>query len=219
MGHVFSAAELGAIRHFWDSIEGAGRDYGFDVSIIVAIGSRESDWGITLRPPGAEGTGDFAKRQPRLDLGRPGPLPPDGGGFGRGLMQIDWDAQGFARTGPWKDPAENVAFGCRVLKGNMDYFRTKLPGWPEDNLLRASVAAYNCGSGNALKSITEGGIQAVDRRTTGGNYSSDVLDRASSFENLLTHGFPMRDVAANDSNPQIDGSNLLTAKMFDEKAA
>ncbi len=157
--------------------EAAGRA-GVRRSVVAGVGSRESGWGIALMPPGPGGTGDFARRRFPTRF-RTGPLPPDGGGFGRGLMQIDFDAQEFARTGPWKDPAENVRAGCAILASYRDLVqrKTALAGTA---LLRAAIAAYNCGPGNVLRALQDG--RDVDFYTAGRDYSADVLSRAGWFE-------------------------------------
>jgi soluble lytic murein transglycosylase-like protein len=147
-------------------------------SVVAGIGSRESGWGIALKPRGPAGTGDFTPRRYPTQF-RSGPLPPDGGGFGRGLMQIDFDAQEFARTGAWKDPGENIRTGCAILAGYRDLVQRKssLTGAA---LLRAALASYNCGPGNALRALQDS--RDVDFYTAGRDYSQDVLSRAGWFE-------------------------------------
>jgi soluble lytic murein transglycosylase-like protein len=152
-------------------------------SIIAGIGSRESGWGLSLSPPGPGGTGDFAPRAPNAL--RSGSLPPDGGGFGRGLMQIDWDAFPFARSGNWRNPVANIDFACGVVRQNFDFIGAHINLQPFD-LLRAAIAAYNAGAGRVLRQVATNGINAVDLVTTGLNYSSDVLNRAGWFQ---AHGF------------------------------
>jgi hypothetical protein len=145
-------------------------------SVVAGIASRESGWGRFLRPPGFAGTGDFTKRPPTSF--RSTPLPPDGG-FGRGLMQIDYDADAFARTGPWDDPAKNIAEGVKVLTASHAVIARKatLSGMA---LLCATIAAYNCGPNHVLDAIRDG--RDVDFYTTQRNYSRDVLDRAGFFQ-------------------------------------
>lgn len=156
----------------------AAQKFQFDAVVIGGIGSRESGWGLLLKPKGPDGTGDFAGRKSPAQF-RTGPLPPDGGGFGRGLMQIDFDAFSFARTGNWKDPAANILFGARVLADSRDFFnrRTSLQG---RDLLRAALAGYNARPARVLTAIQQG--RDVDFFTTGHDYSSDVLNRAGFFQ-------------------------------------
>jgi Putative peptidoglycan binding domain/Transglycosylase SLT domain len=160
-------------------IDDAAKHFGFQPSVIGGVGSRESQWGLDLKPNGAgpAGTGDFTPRRFPTRF-RPGPLPPEGG-FGRGLMQIDFDAFEFARMGNWKDPAANIRFGCQVLAQSQDFLqrKTNLEGRA---LLRAAIAGYNAGPGNALRAIRDG--HDIDFFTTGRDYSKDVLNRAGFFQ-------------------------------------
>lgn len=136
---------------------------------IFGIGVRESDWGDDLDD---FGTGDYCGRHPN-DL-RSGNLPPDGHGFGRGLMQIDWDAHEFARTGNWNDPSANINYGCKVLGENYQYLQGQVVP-----LKRAVIAGYNCGCGNVQTALRKG--NDVDYFTTGRNYSTKVLEYANWF--------------------------------------
>src|SRR5439155_15303051 len=158
-------------------IENAGTPTSLPACVVAGVGSRESRWGLALRPSGPTGTGDFVKRRAPTAF-RAGPLPPDDGGFGRGLMQIDYDAHEFARTGNWRDPAANILYGCRVLADCLAFFKrkTELTGTP---LWRAALAAYNCGPGNALSALRDG--RDVDFYTAGHDYSKDVLNRVGFF--------------------------------------
>lgn len=130
-------------------------------SVIAAIGSRESAWGLLLSPKGPGGTGD--------------------GGHGRGLMQIDdrFHTE-FINSGKWRDPKENMNYGIEsVLKPNYNYLdrNTNLQG---KELLRAALASYNAGLGNVMDAY-EAGLD-VDYYTTGKDYGRDVLDRAGWFQ-------------------------------------
>lgn len=152
--------------------------YAIPVPIVLGVGSHESGWGTLLSPPGPTGTGDFSPRKTRKEF-RSEPLPPDGMGFGRGLMQIDYDAFEFARTGNWQDPHANILFGCSILRSCRIQLRdrTNLEGM---NLLRGYVAAYNCGVGGVLRALKKG--LNVDAHTAHRNYGKDVLSRAGWFE-------------------------------------
>jgi hypothetical protein len=154
------------------------RQYEIQACVIGGVGSRESHWGLFLTPPGPSGTGDFIQRRFPTPL-RKGPLPPDGGGFGRGLMQVDYDAHEFARTGHWQDPHENIRYGCQVLFESRDFIRRRLNLEGKD-LLRAALAGYNAGPGNALRALRDG--RDVDFYTTGRDYSQNVLNRAGWFQ-------------------------------------
>jgi hypothetical protein len=172
-------ADFAEAKKYKAFINAAAQKIGVDPVVVCGIGSRESRWGLSNRPPGPAGTGDFAPRRFPTAF-RTGALPPDGGGYGRGLMQIDFDAFPFARTGNWQDPEANINTGCDVLKSNLDLLgrKTALTG---RGLLQAAIAAYNCGAGNVLTAISES--HDVDFFTTGRDYSKDVLNRAGFFQN------------------------------------
>lgn len=170
--------QLGETLKYKTFIDKAAARFDFQPSLIAGIGSRESHWGLFLQPPGPAGTGDKVGRRSPTQF-RQGPLPPDGGGFGRGLMQIDFDAHEFARTGNWQDPEENILYGVSVLADSRSFIqrKTSLEGL---DLLRAALAAYNCGAGNALSAIRDG--RDIDFFTAGRDYSKDVISRAGWFQ-------------------------------------
>ncbi|OQW90665.1 MAG: hypothetical protein BWK79_19170 [Beggiatoa sp. IS2] len=166
--------EANKYRYFLEEI---ARRYSFQPAILCAIISRESAWGITLTPPGPAGTGDFHHRVPRGQ--RQTVLPPDGKGYGRGLMQIDYDWHEFARIGNWQDPKANITYGCETLNNAREFFKKQLPHLQGEQALRAMVAAYNAGATATLTVLQNG--EDVDAATTGKDYSKDVLNRASWF--------------------------------------
>jgi hypothetical protein len=165
-----SNEEINEALQYATDIEDAAQKHGIPAEYICGVGSRESLWGLALRPKGPAGTGDWAPRNGRM--------PPDGLGWGRGLMQIDYASHPFAQTGDWRDPAANIAYGGDILGQNYDYFRRAR--YPGVDPLRAAIAAYNCGIGNVEHAIHAG--EDVDARTTGRNYSQDVLRRAARFK-------------------------------------
>jgi hypothetical protein len=175
--HPAWRGDLEAASRYGGLIERVATLTGLRPSLIAGIGSRESGWGQALTPKGPEGTGDFVERR-YLRPHRHQPMPEDGLGFGRGLMQIDYDAHVFARTGPWREPLENIRYGASVLVEARGFLR-KRAALGGAGLLRAALAAYNCGAGNVLRALRQG--VDVDFYTAGRDYSRDVLDRAGFF--------------------------------------
>lgn len=174
--------DLEAAARYGSIIDRVAMLTGLPPSIIAAIGSRESRWGLALVPPGPGGTGDHLPRS-YIRPHRHGPMPDDGLGFGRGLMQIDYDSHVFARTGAWQDPLENVRYGASVLVEAKSFLRkrTTLTG---RGLLRGALAAYNCGAGNVMRALRQG--VDIDFFTAGRDYARDTLNRAGFFQG---HGF------------------------------
>jgi Putative peptidoglycan binding domain len=182
LDHPILLEDLEAAARYGATIVAAASSFGLPPAVIVALGSGESRWGLALSPKGPTGTNDFTAR-PFTGPYRDGPLPPDGHGFGRGLMRIDYDAHAFARSGPWHEPDANVRYACTVLLEFRPVLRrrTVLHG---DALLRATLAAYNCGLDNVLRAVRHG--LDLDFYTAGRDYSREILNRAGFFQ---AHGW------------------------------
>ncbi|HEX7072186.1 MAG TPA: hypothetical protein VF190_15340 [Rhodothermales bacterium] len=168
-----TAREWEAAQQFADYVFEAAHEFRLDPALIFAVMSRESHCGLTLDK---HGTGDY---KPRPWLAKP--LPPDGLGWGRSVMQVDYGAHAFARGNEWKDPRAAIAYGTKVLKDSINYFHTKAADVAEP--FRAGVAAYNRGPRNILNDIRAG--LDIDQKTArgeykllglhSGDYSTDVL--------------------------------------------
>ena len=172
-------AQLREANKYLPWINEAAEKYSIQPSIIAGLGSRESQWGLDLNPEGPSGTGDFTERRPKPPE-RPDKLPSDGLGFGRGLLQIDFDWHEFARSGKWMDPRENILYGCSILRQTRANFLGFGDILREYGLLRAMLASFNAGTGNALRGMAL--CLDVDTNTRGHNYSADVLNRAGWFQ-------------------------------------
>lgn len=176
------ADQLAEANKYLSQVAAAARQTSVESSIIGAIGSRESCWGLILKPAGPGGTGDFRFRTPKGK--RNGPLPPDGLGFGRGLMQIDYDAHEFARSGQWQDPAQNILYGAEVFRDACTELIGNRLGLNDAALIKAALAAYNAGPRAVIETLRAGGDP--DECTTGGNYGGDTLVRRKFFQD---HGW------------------------------
>ena len=182
LDHPILLEDLRAAARYGASIVAAAGASGLPPAIIVALGSRESRWGQALSPQGPAGTSDRLPR-PWLRPHRPQPLPGDGLGFRRGLMQIDYDAHEFARSGEWRSPDANIHYACRLLNETRARLRRRsvLHGRA---LLRGALAAWNSGIGNVMRAVQHG--VDLDFYTVGRRYANEVLDRAGFFE---AHGW------------------------------
>lgn len=182
LDHPELSEELVPAARYGALIETAATEIGLMPAVLAGLGSRQSRWGLALKPRGAEGTADMVPR-PFTRPWRDQPLPVDGLGFGRGLLRIDYDTDAFARTGDWRDPAANIRQACQMVAEARALLRrrTVLHGRA---LLRAALAAYNCGTNNVLHAIRQG--FDLDFYTSGRDYSRDVLNRAGFYQ---AHGW------------------------------
>lgn len=184
-------------QQYSDTIIQVAKEYSVDPFIIFAIGDRESNWGTQLD---ADMTGDHTPRN-----WGPYPMPPDGLGWGRGIMQVDYP-RAIAENHDWRNVLENVRLGARIYQervaevsappsGSWTLNAAKAalfdatPGsYPAlavrpDLVSLAAMAAYNAGAANvrmAYSVATAVGSDptlAFDAVTTGGNYSADVWTR------------------------------------------
>jgi hypothetical protein len=121
-------------------------------------------------------------------------------GHGRGWLQIDdrfhpeflkthrgCDSGSFDPTHPSAAPkgrcptlTAGTIYAISLLRANMRFARSK--GVPEEKVLRFAIAAYNAGQGGALAGLRAGD---VDSRTTGHDYSRDVLGRKAAIAKIL----------------------------------
>lgn len=120
-------------------------------------------------------------------------------GHGHGLMQIDDRSfPEFCRSPKWKDGKENIKFGAFVLRSK--YNDAKARGVPTKDLMRVALASYNAGRA----AIVDYNVHRnPDRRTTGHDYSADVLRRAAIFQRFLP----------NEKAPPAAGGRRLLAKL------
>jgi soluble lytic murein transglycosylase-like protein len=146
-----AAAEKGWLQYF----ECAAQQYAFDVALLLAIASRETNV-RNIR-------GDWR----------------DGAYHGYGLMQVDIQTDPeFCLAWTPEDVKGSVLRGAAILDSKRKYLAQK--GITD---LRAIAAAYNTGEGNVTRSVVAG--LDPDRTTTGKDYGKDVVDRMKAFSRLL----------------------------------
>ncbi|CAM9103219.1 unnamed protein product [Lampetra planeri] len=95
-----------------------------------------------------------------------------------GLMQVDDHAGGHTVRGEWNSET-HLCQGTEILIYFIKRIREKFPDWSREEQLQGGIAAYNMGDGNVTS-------KNVDARTTGGDYSNDVVARAQWYKN---HGY------------------------------
>jgi hypothetical protein len=186
VGNIDSNAFISALpasgQQYGQAILNASSATGVDPFILAGIMQRESAFGTQLKPPGPSGTGDFTPR-PWLVSKLGYSMPPDGQGWGRGLMQIDyWHELDWLSANDWTDPETNVTKAAQILLAKAKYLaRRNVTG---DLLLRGTIAAYNGGEKNIYQSISAG--LDPDTTTAGGiygnhDYSTAVLGFANQY--------------------------------------
>ena len=208
--------------------QASGEKYALSPALLASICKRESFGGMFLKPQGSEGSGDWVTRKEKperpiystssryvahkLPDGELGYVPADGMGWGRGLMQIDYQSHGdwCAQKAPsglflWQVASENIDKGAEILAGNLETFsHALLPEMLADKsefsaAVRAcAVAAYNARTSSVLRVVMDlttettldAVLYAVDGVTTGGDYVSSVLHFMKSFstDKELLHG-------------------------------
>jgi soluble lytic murein transglycosylase-like protein len=96
-------------------------------------------------------------------------------------MQIDdrYHATWLAQHNNGMDPATNIDYGAQQLAANIARF---------PNNLDAAIAAYNAGPTAVNRAIRAG--HDVNSVTTGGDYATDVLNRAATFRTMLPQAQP-----------------------------
>ncbi|MEM8951588.1 MAG: hypothetical protein AAGC99_19910 [Pseudomonadota bacterium] len=178
------AAQFETACRYGAAIERVAARHGLLPSIIAGFCSRRSGWGQGLLPNGVEGTCDLQPRMTDVE-GRSSPLPPDGLGFLRGLMGLDFDRHPLAREEGWRDPESNIEAAFTLIANYRTQLRrrTTLQG---TGLLRASLTAFECGLARVQRAIRLG--QDVDSPTPGWRglpgrgCGRDVMIRAGFFQ-------------------------------------
>jgi hypothetical protein len=140
--------------------------------VMAGIVMRETQGGVSplLDRPGPECRGD------RDNEGRY---------HGHGLCQIDDCSFSEFCAGPeWMDAAKNIAMGAWALGRKRAFLAGRTLGFrlTNDDLEKASIAAYNAGEGRVLKAIEQG--RDPDTCTTHGDYAAAVLRYADLYLKL-----------------------------------
>lgn len=139
---AFTAALPRQVARYSTEILRAAQQFNVDPWVLAIIMYRESLGGDALRPPGPTGTGDFTGRfDPKLGKNTstgwqhadPATgLPPDGLGWGRGLMQIDYGVHidWFKSGANWRDAQVNINKGAEVFAEKLRFFSAPSSGKP-----------------------------------------------------------------------------------------
>lgn len=181
-GAAFKAALPAAVGQYAPQILSAAQRYGVDPFALAAIMYNESRGGVATgyRPQGPAGTGDFVPRGPKGVSLPPGwqasgyakfanpatGLPPDGLGWGRGLMQIDYGANNaWVVANDWRNAQTNIDKAA-------DIFRSFQRTFMEDH--RGSSLAVE--QWRVTTGMPQYGIQPWAAKYPGRTFTSSVPD-------------------------------------------
>lgn len=117
--------------------------------MLGAIGIRESGFGGTL-------------------------IQPDG--LGRGIFQIDLGAHPNVTEAQALDPVFAAHYAAQLLATNYASLAAAHPNLNTSQLLQATAASYNFGTGNI-----SGNPNTIDVGSTGNNYGSNVMKLTDCF--------------------------------------
>ena len=133
----------------WDTIQSAATANGIDPNLLAAIGVRETGFQNIAQIGGGKGAGVF-----QIDLGK--------------------------NPGVTSAQAYNIAyaanFAANMLAASADTLASEYPSFSPAQLLQATAASYNFGTGNI-----SGNPNTIDVGSTGGNYGSNVVGLMSCF--------------------------------------
>ncbi|XP_074486632.1 lysozyme g-like isoform X2 [Sebastes fasciatus] len=158
--HTMAEADVDRMEKYKSMINRVGGKHGIALVLIAAIISRESRAENMLD----DGWGDYN--------------PGRGAHNAWGLMQVDVnpDGGGHTKRGDW-DSEEHLCQGTEILVHFIKRIRDKFPDWSTEQKLKGGIAAYNMGDGNVDS------YGKVDKKTTGEDYSNDVVARAQWYKN------------------------------------
>lgn len=151
--HLEKARELKALA------EQLGAAHHLPPAVILAMMSRESDFGQSLRRDGY-----------------------DSGGVAFGVLQVD--TRSFTPAGT-DDPfsSAHVNQALNVLDGKIAEVRHDHPSWTDAEILAGGITAYNAGAGNAnTRPNSDANWRRLDNNNPNVDYSADVWAQAAYYD-------------------------------------
>uniref|UniRef100_A0A8C1UMC4 Lysozyme g n=1 Tax=Cyprinus carpio TaxID=7962 RepID=A0A8C1UMC4_CYPCA len=94
-------------------------------------------------------------------------------GYAFGLMQVD--RRYHTPVGAW-DSEQHIAQATEILISFIKEIKAKFPMWSQEQCFKGGISAYNAGVS------TVSSYENIDARTTGKDYSNDVVARAQWFK-------------------------------------
>lgn len=139
---AFQLALPANVARYATEILRAAQTYNVDPFVLAGIMYNESRGGDALSPGknvavksgGPSGTGDFIPRKPGNAYFKYADpmtgLPPDGLGWGRGLMQVDYGVHNtWVISNNWRDAQTNINKAAEIFRDALKYF-SSAPGAP-----------------------------------------------------------------------------------------
>jgi len=133
-------------------VEAAAKLHGIPPSLLFAVGIRE--------------TGFQNVKQ-------------TGGGDGRGVFQIDIGKNPHVSESQAMDMQFSANFAANMLSNNKSYLQRKFTNFNAQQLLQATAASYNFGTGNI-----SGNPNTIDKGSSHNNYGSNILDLMDCFRDI-----------------------------------
>uniref|UniRef100_UPI0037E93E16 lysozyme g-like isoform X2 n=1 Tax=Semicossyphus pulcher TaxID=241346 RepID=UPI0037E93E16 len=158
--HRMAKDDLERMTNYKDIIKNVAIEHKIDPALIAAIISRESRAGNTIKD--TNGWGDFDPKRGEYNA--------------FGLMQVDVNPNGgnHEPDGKW-DSKTHLSQATGILVYFIKKIQEKFKGWSKEEQLKGGIAAYNIGDGKVES-------RDVDKNTTGGDYSNDVVARAQWYK-------------------------------------
>ncbi|MBP7146125.1 MAG: hypothetical protein KBD01_01160 [Acidobacteria bacterium] len=133
----------------WDTLERAATTHNVPTSLLAAVGIRETGF------------------QNVIELG---------GGPGVGVFQLTVTETSGVTAAQAQDLDTSASLAASMLENNREALSSRFPAFTQDQLLQATAASYNFGTGNI-----SGNPDTIDVGTTHGNYGSNVVAPMSCF--------------------------------------
>ena len=138
----------------WPTITSAANKAGIDPALLGAVGLRESNFRN---------------------------IDQTGGGLGRGYFQIDLGAHPNVTAAQANDITFAANYAASLLAANMASLSASFPNFTSAQLLQATAASYNFGTGNI-----SGNPATIDQGSTNNNYGSNVVGIIPAFKDPVT---------------------------------
>jgi type VI secretion system secreted protein VgrG len=155
-----AAANKAGAQKYQQMAKDLGKKHNLPPALVLGLMNRESNFGASLD---ANGWGDH--------------------GNGYGILQVD-KRYHTPIGGPGSYEHADQALG--VFDDTLSSVKAKHPDWTEEQQLAGAVAGYNSGAGNVqTQPVGDAGWAAMDRGTTGNDYSRDVWAQSQWYAGNL----------------------------------